>query len=101
MDTSEVLLTDNENRGLLVVGCYRSSSCEGKRSDSHVLNKCIRDLKEKSEMKNVRGTDTGNSNLDTNRAPEEGLAIQEIHIGNLSSDQSLQVVMALLSMNSQ
>ena len=76
LNVLEVLLTDRQNTGLLVIGCYRSNEVD----DSHLFSKCLRDLKEKSNNEEEGG----------------GHIITEMDIGNLSLEQVNEVIMTLL-----
>ena len=79
LDLLEVLVTDRENKGLLVVGCYRSNEIAD--NETHILSKFLRDVKEKSSHQQ-QGGGAG------------GFGVTEIHIGNLALDNANQIIMA-------
>lgn len=72
LELLQVLLTDPENRNLVVIGCYRSNE----RTPTHLLSKLIRDIK-------LQG-------------PDDAAAITELVIENLTESDTKQLLLDLL-----
>eukprot|EP00978_Attheya_sp_CCMP212_P013284 scaffold33393_cov41-Attheya_sp.AAC.1 len=72
----ETLITDRENPQIMVIGCYRSNEVD----DAHFLSKKLRDLHERKE--------------------NDGFRITDIYVGNLDIPSVNQIIIELLSVDS-
>ena len=75
LDLLEVLVTDRDNSGLMVIGVYRSNEV----NETHLLSRLVRELKHKSS--------------------QDEFTLTEIEIGNLNPSQVNQIIMRLLSID--
>mmetsp|Transcript_28109 Transcript_28109/g.68351 ORF Transcript_28109/g.68351 Transcript_28109/m.68351 type:complete len:902 (+) Transcript_28109:634-3339(+) len=90
LELMEVLMTDRENTGLLLIGCYRSNEVVG---GTHSMSTWRRKLKEKSDQDEKQQGGQNHGQCDG------GFSVKEIEIGYLGLDETNKIIMALLSID--